>query len=281
MLQAMMQQNMLLYGIGILMFLGAASQIWLWGIYGRMTKDMENERMAKGKFIKQIRQRYALQKRMGDGNINTEVFIERNLYQYRILGRTLHQWRRMGAFALAVIVTVGVFGWYASGNIQPAAGNSETYLWAMGIAALVTGVVYGITDIGYKREYLKTGLLDMLENGGSSIKNFSIQENSEAENGKEKHKKLQRVETAAATAATPKSGRLALRKGKKVVQSTKAQKDKQELKENLTRIKASIGETAAGIEKEKNAEILKNMDPKEQERIIREVLKEFLLESGE
>ncbi|MFQ9394946.1 MAG: hypothetical protein ACLR2E_14040 [Lachnospiraceae bacterium] len=42
------------------------SQIWLWGIYSRMTKDMENERAAKGKFIRQIRQRYGLLKRMGD-----------------------------------------------------------------------------------------------------------------------------------------------------------------------------------------------------------------------
>ena len=208
---------------------------------------------------------------MGDGNINTEVFIERNLHQYRIFGRTLHQWRRTGAFALVLALAAGGFGWYASGSIRPLNGNEEIYLWAMGIAALATGAVYGMTDISYKRDYLKTGLLDMLENGGTSIKNFNIPEKSET------------AETAAAKAepVIPKSGKLALRKGKKSIHHTKAQKDKQELKENLARIKASMGETAAGMEKEKNAEILKNMDPKEQERIIREVLKEFLLESEE
>ena len=49
MLQTVMQQNLLFYGIGILSFFGVVSQIWLWGIYSRMTKDMENERAAKGK----------------------------------------------------------------------------------------------------------------------------------------------------------------------------------------------------------------------------------------
>ena len=60
MLQTVMQQNLLFYGIGILSFFGVISQIWLWMIYGRMTKDMENERAAKGKLIRQIRQRYGL-----------------------------------------------------------------------------------------------------------------------------------------------------------------------------------------------------------------------------
>jgi len=256
MLQAIMQHNMLLYGIGILMFLGAASQIWLWGIYGRMTKDMENERMAKGKFIKQIRQRYGLQKRMGDGNINAEAFIERNLYQYRIFGRSLHQWRRTGAFLLAFALAVGMFGWYASGSIRQTAAQKETYLWAMGIASLVTGVVYALTDIRYKKEYLKTGLLDMLENGGSSVKNFETAPNPVREPDRGKIEKPAKAEVAAAAAtAVPvaRNGKLSLRKGKKTIPNTK----------------------------EQNAEILKNMDPKEQERVIREVLKEFLLESGE
>ena len=62
-----------------------------------------------------------------------------------------------------------------------------------------------------------------------------------------------------------------------------AQKDKQELKQNLSRLKEGIRETAASSEaasaearKEQNTRILKEMDPDEQERVIREVLREFL-----
>lgn len=276
MLQAIMQQNVLLYGIGILCFLGVVSQIWLWGVYGRMTKDMENERTAKGKFIKQIRQRYGLLKRMGDGEVNTQIFIQRSLYQYRHLGRNLHQWRRMGAYALALCLILGGIGYYASGNMHLTAAVRQNYLWAMGIAAVITALAYGVTDIRYRRSYLENGLMDMLENAGSIQPVQKVKAGIGKNDGEAQEEKAfgpGPVETAAAT-----TEKLSFRKGKKSLRESKAQQDKKELKENLSRIKASMGETAAGVEKEKerNAEILKNMDPTEQERIIREVLKEFL-----
>lgn len=268
MLHTMMQQNMLLYGIGILCFLGAISQIWLWGIYGRMTKDMENERAAKGKFIKQIRQRYGLLKRMGSGEVNTQAFIRRSIYQYRFLGRNLHQWRRMGAAALGLCLILGAVGYYYAGNLHLSARISQNYLWAMGLSTIIMAVIYGLTDIRYRRSYLETGLLDMLENTGSVQ---PVQKAKTALGNQEEHP-VASLETAAASAE-----KFPFRKGKKA-SPNKAQQDKKDLKENLSRIKASMGESAASMEKnkEQKAEMLKNMDPAEQERIIREVLKEFL-----
>lgn len=270
MLQAMMQQNVLLYGIGILCILGVVSQVWLWGIYGRMTKDMENERAAKGKFIKQIRQKYGLLKRMGDGKVNTQAFIERSLYQYRTLGRGLHQWRKAGTYALALCLMAGGAGYYFSGTLRLAANVRNNYLWAMAGAAVITVVAYSLTDIRYKRAYLSAGLLDMLENGSTG--QVSVQKVKTSIGKEETEQKT--IAPAEAVAATTE--KFSLRKGKKAAKENKAQQDKKELKENLSRIKASIGETAASVEKDRNAEILKNMDPEEQERIIREVLKEFL-----
>ena len=70
--------------------------------------------------------------------------------------------------------------------------------------------------------------------------------------------------------------KLPFRKNKKA--AARMQQEKKELKADLSRIRASVGETAAGgeSEKERKTEVLRNMDPAEQERIIREVLKEIL-----
>lgn len=70
------------------------------------------------------------------------------------------------------------------------------------------------------------------------------------------------------------------KKRSKIIE-TKAQRDKRELKANLAKIKEGIAETAAAERqkersREQNTEILRQMDPAEQERVIREVLKEFL-----
>lgn len=277
MLQTMMQQNMLLYGIGILCFLGVVSQIWLWGIYGRMTRDMENERAAKGKFIKQIRQRYGLLKRMGDGEVNTQAFIKRNLYQYRHLGFSLHQWRRMGVILLSLSLVLGAVGYYYAGALHLTAAVRQNYLWAIGIAAAVTAIIYGITDVRYRRAYLETGLLDMLENTGSAVPIQKAKAAAPARDAGEVKKTDEERAFAPLETAAAATEKLSFRKNKKAA-STRAQQEKKELKENLSRIKASMGEPAASIEKDKerNAEILKNMDSSEQERIIREVLKEFL-----
>ena len=82
--------------------------------------------------------------------------------------------------------------------------------------------------------------------------------------------------TKALQMAAAAADKLPFRKNKKA--AVKMQREKKDLKADLSRIRASVGEAAAGAEaeKERKAEILKNMDPAEQERIIREVLKEFL-----
>ena len=68
------------------------------------------------------------------------------------------------------------------------------------------------------------------------------------------------------------------RKKKNVKNSKDGIRDKQELKENLGKIRESIRETAAAADtpKEQTAKILRQMDSDEQERVIREVLKELL-----
>ncbi len=146
------------------------------------------------------------------------------------------------------------------------------------------GLIYGLTDVRYRRSYLETGLLDMLENsgkhGGSCEERQTIRfpekgqpalsEESKQVNGS-REQSFAPLETAAAAA-----DKLPFRKNKKA--AVKMQQEKKDLKADLSRIRASVGEAAAGAEaeKERKAEILKNMDPAEQERIIREVLKEFL-----
>ena len=68
------------------------------------------------------------------------------------------------------------------------------------------------------------------------------------------------------------------RKKKSVKNSKDGIRDKQELKENLGKIREGIRETAAAAytPKEQTAKILRQMDSDEQERVIREVLKELL-----
>ncbi|MDD3797033.1 MAG: hypothetical protein PHE06_13910 [Lachnospiraceae bacterium] len=86
--------------------------------------------------------------------------------------------------------------------------------------------------------------------------------------------------TEAAASAASVAGRRSRRQMKEEAAMTRAQREKQELKDSLLRGSSGSGETAASDEtlsrQEKNRDLLRQMDPKEKEQILRDVLMEFL-----
>ena len=68
---------------------------------------------------------------------------------------------------LVLSLVLAAAGYYYAGKLRMGLAVRQDYLWAMGIAAAVTALVYGLTDVRYRRSYLETGLLDLLENSGN------------------------------------------------------------------------------------------------------------------
>lgn len=164
-------------------------------------------------------------------------------------------------------------GWYLGSMAIAALGcwynqaqhNQADLMLMLRMAAAVT-VVTALTvlwcDSRYKESRLTVQMQDYLCHSGISadISNTGLDEWKEEG-------------TQAAMLA--ETGKKKVAKG-----DSRAERDKRQLQESLARMKSGERETAAGTEKdwgrERNREILKQMDAKEQERIIREVLAEFL-----
>lgn len=219
---------------------------------------------------------------MNEGMSNVSVFVKKSLMEYRRLGMNLHQWRRLGGVAFILCAAIGVGGYYLSGLYGQAESLRMNYLWAVAASGLLMAGIYGITDIGYKQRYLQTGLEHLLSNTGVP-RNYHV-EDQQAFRPEAQAQAGTSSQTAAISAkdgpgpftSVRKSKSLSKRKREKAAQ-TQAQKEKRELKENLTRFKEGVSETAAADgEQDRSTQIIKQMDPGEQERIIREVLKEFL-----
>lgn len=281
MLQLFAEQNVLLYTMVVVGILGAASQVVLHFMYGRLIRDMGNAWGAsRGKFMKQLKQRYTGGRRMNEEMFNTKAFIKRSIMEYKCVGMSLHQWRRLGGMAFMLCTLFGIAGYFLTRSLELAQGVQQNYLWAMVAAALFMVGVYGLTDISYKRKYLEAGLEDLLENSGVGRKYQEIDLSEPEAKPKQaaEKAKVKTVQPVVQQKTVPVKATPISRQKRDRVTETQAQKDKRELKENLAKLKEGISETAVGREREKerNTEILKQMDPAEQERIIREVLKEFL-----
>lgn len=266
MLQFIMERNLLLYLLAAACVAGVASQMILKQIYEKLIRDTKNTGEPDGRFLQQLRQRFQYCSHLNEKVGDVRALIQKSMMEYRFWGMSLHRWRRIGAECLVISLLCAFAGSMyllrEGGDIV--AGN--TYFWMGLLAAALIAASYGISDTGYQRTLLQVRLTDYLENSGA-VRDYSeaqadafVEKNTvpivSVETGR---KAKQRAHAEAATA------------------QTRAQKEKTELKENLARIKAGMQETAAaGREKERRTELLRQMDPAEQERVLREVLKEYL-----
>ena len=265
MVQFIMERNLLLYLLAAACVAAVASQMILKQIYDRLIRDTRNTGEPDGKFLQQLRQRFQYCRHLNEKVGDVQALIRKNLMEYRFWGMGLHRWKRMGVelFAVSLLCSFAGSVYFVRGGGAVVNGNS--YFWMGLLSAALVGTAYAIADTGYRRTFLEVQLADYLENSGA-VRDYSEDA----------------AQTFAAEEPAPivsvESRRKSKRKAAKeiAVTQTRAQKEKNDLKENLARMKAGMQETAAATERERNAEILRHMDPAEQERILREVLKEFL-----
>lgn len=280
MLQFIMDQNVLLYVLAAACTAGVISQMILRHIYDKLIKDTRNTGEPEGKFMQQLRQRFQYCRHLNDKIGDVQALIQKNMMEYRFWGMSLHQWMRTGVHCLAVSLACSFAGAMVMLQSKGTLTAGSLYLWMGAGAVAVTAAAYGIADIKYRKECLSVRLTDYLENSGA-VRSYSEADLSQIAEYEAPEPVSEHV-TAIMPAADSRKSRKRAR-AEAAAAKSRAQKEKQELMESLAKIRAGIQETAVAererperTEKERNAELLRQMDPKEQERILREVLKEFL-----
>ncbi len=263
MIHTILQSRVLLYLMTATGLLGLLCQIIANRCYRQFIREAADVQPEKGEFMKRMRYRYQIDSRCCGGNVNMPVFVQKMLMDYKYKRLTLHQWKRQA------------LGWYLGAAAIAAAGiryyqlqNNQSNLTMMvrGIAA-ITVLTAGMLlwcDSRYKEKKLLIQMQDYLSHSGIAT--------DAGEAALEEWKEAQ--EAGSNVSRRKQESRYDSR------YESKAQREKRQLQESLGRMKAGEKETAASTEKdwnkERNREILKQMDEKEQERIIREVLTEFL-----
>ena len=166
MLQFLSQQTILFYTMALICAWGVISQVVLRSMYGNLLRDVRRQGMAKGKFMKQLRQRYQNVCRMKQNTVNafnTEAFIRKNLLEYRLFGGSLHTWKRMAQMAAILCAALGAVGWYIS-QPQAVGGMRQTYLTGTLLMEGISLLVFGVLDTGFAKQSLEITLQDELDN---------------------------------------------------------------------------------------------------------------------
>lgn len=293
MVQFIMDRNLLLYVLAASCAVGVISQLILRQLYDRLMKDTKNTGEPVSRFLQQLRQRFQYCTHLNDKVGNVQALIQKSVMEYRFWGMSLHQWKRIGVQCLVLSLLCALGGTMSIVQGGGSAVTGNVYLWMGALAIGLTAISYGIADTGYSNECLEVRLTDYLENSGA-VRDYTAvnrdygedyqagrdQEN-EGNFGGEYAQEQGREYSASPSILSVAEGRKSKRRARaETAAETRAQKEKKELKDNLSKVRAGMQETAAASErerdKERGAELLRQMDAKEQERIVREVLKEFL-----
>lgn len=262
MIRTIIETNVLLYVMAAVGMLGILCQFVISRRYARLIREASSTQVEKKDFMKQLRFKFRTDRKRSNEKTNVPVFVRQHLMDYRFLRLSMHQWKRLAAGLFIISMAAS-----AAGMIYCFRGElSDTYiqniLWTT--AGVTGGTVLAAlwTDLPYKSYRLQTKLEDYLYHSGIALDYPEAElDEPEAVQAKEK-RKVPAV--------------IGIRKKSKMQVETRAQRDKRELKTNLAKIKEGMRESAAESEKERNREILRQMDSQEQERIIRDVLAEFL-----
>ncbi|MCC8137276.1 MAG: hypothetical protein LIO76_04300 [Clostridiales bacterium] len=293
MLQFIMEKNVLIYVLAAACVAGVVSRMVLRRIYDGLLKDTANSGEPEGRFLQQLRQRFQYCTHLNEQVGDVRALIQKSLMEYRVWGVGLHGWQRISNGALAVSLLCAAVGTAVRVQNQAAVIVGNSYFW-MGAGALaLSAFAWALADIGYRSRSLEICLCDYLENSGA-VRVYGGEDELpdpeydtvkarapivSVEKGRRSKQRL-KAETAAG-AARGQAGRAALSRGRKETDiESRAQRDKNELKESLARMKAGMQESAASDAdrsgSDRGARLLREMDPKEQERLVREVLSEFL-----
>lgn len=264
MITAIAETNVLLYAAATVGLLGIICRLILSRRYGQLIREASDASLEKKDFMKQLRFKFRTNRKRSAETTNVSVFVKRFLMDYRFMHLRFHQWGRLsaGMFLLSVLVlTAGMVYGYRT---EFAAAHMQNMIWTLLGVTAATALVYLLTDVSYKAECLQTKLEDHLCHSGVAAEYQEVEIDEAAAAQPEKEMKAPAI--------------IGLRRKTEETTETRAQKEKRELKTNLAKIKEGMRETAAATqqEKERNREILRQMDSREQERIIRDVLAEFL-----
>lgn len=164
MLDIMLDGRMVFLLMGILTGIGIVSKCIVNIALRRLVRAAGNMSKSTHPLMRLVRAKFEHASMVSDKVENVKVFVDKYLYEYRVLGVRLHGWRRMekGAAALCLLAgAAGVWLEYSRNGMSDAVW--KTGAAGGGLAAFIY-LVHLSTDEKYQMEAVQNYMVDFLEN---------------------------------------------------------------------------------------------------------------------
>lgn len=164
MLEAVWKHGVLFYAIGLMCILGIFSKIVVSLTLRRMVREAGKMGKSLHPLVKLVRARFEHACMVSDKVQNIRAFVDKYLYEYKVLWIKLHGWRQMEkatAWCCLVFGGAGAAAAYAGGAVLETVGQ---YVAAGVAGALLLFALRMVTDEEYQLEAAKNYMIEFLEN---------------------------------------------------------------------------------------------------------------------
>lgn len=271
MLKTIADNRILFVVMGLLAAIGLVSKMITWFSLKRMAKAAGNMNLSSHRLMKLLKAKFEHACMVSDKVQNVKAFIEKYLYEYRILGLKIHTWQQLekqSAWLLGLTAAVGaMLSYYEYGM------RDEVFYYAgIGGAAVVLLIVFYISaDERYLLDTAQVYMTDYLENVyAHRMEKMSLREREKEEAAVRKMETNGKEEVSTEETAVDE----------------KTEEDPSEHVGLAIEIKEKNGKTEENTEGVSEKEIVnisdrleKQKEEASREQAIREILEEFLAQN--
>ena len=164
MLEAVMKYEIIFYVMGILAAAGVAAKIVSYTTASSLVKAAGDIQKSNQKLMKLVKAKFEHASMVSDRVQNVGAFVEKYLYEYKILGMRLDSWRSLTLKMSWLIVAMGVFGAFGSYWLEGMSEQTFRYGAVSAVLAILLVSIHILSNDGMKLSAAKNYMVEYLEN---------------------------------------------------------------------------------------------------------------------
>ena len=164
MLETIVKQQIIFYAMGILMVLGIAAKLVSHFTVRRMVKAAAEIHKSNHRLMKLVKAKFEHASMISDKVQNVGAFVDKYIYEYKVLGIRVGAWRSFSKKVLWLISILGIFAIFESYRLGGMNDLTLQYVQWTGIYVLFLLLLGFVAEETSRLEAVKNYMVEYLEN---------------------------------------------------------------------------------------------------------------------
>lgn len=164
MVETIVKHGIIFYVMGAMLLVGIFAKVVSHLTIRKMAKAASEIQSSNHKLMKLVKSKFEHASMVSDKVQNVEVFVKKYLYEYRVLGKRLEEWRRLQMHIIFLLSAVGALGVILSLRTTGASEYTMQHFSFAGIFIVLMLVVHTWSDEDSKLQATENYMVDYLEN---------------------------------------------------------------------------------------------------------------------